>query len=107
MYRVHDVMRSVGISLPVLTQVESWTEASLQLFSRHQPSRDHAHHPSKDPAPIQEQQTMLMLNTATDACLSEVGERLAGENGGSLSSPLDYLSSQHVNIYICELWLFV
>ena len=65
------------------TQVESWTETSLQLFSHHQPSRDHAHHPGKDSAPSPEQQAMLKLNTATDACLSEVAERLSGENGGS------------------------
>ena len=53
--------------------VESWTEVSVQLFTRHQPA-DSAEKSL-------ENRRMLAVNAAIETFLSQCGVRIGGENG--------------------------
>ena len=53
--------------------VESWTEASVQLFTRHQ----HADNAEKS----LENRRMLAVNAAIETFLTQCGVRMGGENG--------------------------
>ena len=53
--------------------VESWTEVSVQLFTRHQPA-DGA-------GKSLENRRMLAVNAAIETFLSQCGVRVGGENG--------------------------
>lgn len=74
-----------------LAQVDTWTELSVQIFSRHEDGnathREDGEGPThkaegEAPAHSREQEMMRSLNANIRSCLSHYTTRLSGENGG-------------------------
>ena len=58
--------------------VESWTEVSMQLFTRHQRA--------DDAEKSLENKRMLAMNAAIETFLAQCGVRVGGENGKSMKT---------------------